>query len=151
MPLPRGSSMTARSRRRDDETRNSHHVFRGHGVSNHREGLLADRIIRRQIIGGVEPDPFNGIAWSEHIDIDGLRAVERDVLKLVILEEDVVVFASLIALRLVVFLDLLAGDGIHIPADDAVVGLAVERVKSDFFVFRGCRHHLHGTGDEREL
>jgi hypothetical protein len=85
------------------------------------------------------------------IDIDGLRALERNVLKLVILEEDVVVFASLIALRFVLFPDILARDGIHISADDAILGLAVERVKSDFFVFRGCRHHLHRTGDEREL
>jgi hypothetical protein len=53
----------------------------------------------------------------------------RDVLQLVLLEEDVVVFASLISLRLVVFLDPLAGDGIHIMADDAVVGRAIERVR----------------------
>ena len=73
----------------------------GHRVPDHRESFLADRIVRRQIIRRVEPDPFNGIAGSEDMDIDGLSALQSDVLELLVFEDDVVVLAPLIAFDLV--------------------------------------------------
>ena len=72
-----------------------------------------------------------------------LRAFQRDVLELLVFQDDVFVLTALIAFDLVLVLDLLAGDGIDIVADDAVLGLAVEGMKADLLAFGGRRHHLH--------
>ena len=127
---------------RDHETRYTHHIFRGHRVPDDRERLLADRIVWRQIIRRVEPNPLDGISRGEDVDIDRFRAVQRDVFELFVFENDVVVLAALIALYLFVVVDFLAGDGIDIMAHDTIMGLAVERMEADLFAFRRRRHHL---------
>lgn len=65
---------------------------------------------------------------GEDVDIDGLGTVERHVFQFLVFKDHVVVLAPLIAFHLVVFLDFLAGDGVDVVTDDAVVPISIMTV-----------------------
>ena len=87
----------------------------------------------------------------EHVDIDGAGAFQAHRLDLVVLEHDILVFAALIALDLVILVHRLAADGVDILAQHAVAGFPVEGVKADLLIVGGRRHHRHRAGHEGKL
>ena len=62
----------------ENQPRDADRVGRRHGVADDREGLLADRIVRHQIVRPVVPDPADRIARHEHVDVDGAGALQSD-------------------------------------------------------------------------
>jgi hypothetical protein len=96
-------------------------------------GSIAD-VVRNVAIELVDLIPRH-----ELVDLDRVRASDRDGLQLVIGYFDVAALAHLVALDDVFVADRLAGHGIELAIFDPVPGLPVDLVKSDLFALRDRR------------
>ena len=112
--------------------------FRPHGLADHREGLEADLVLGHQIIGFVEIDFVDLVARHEAFDVDRVGALERYLVELFLLEQNVGV-AGLVALDAVLLRDLLAALGVDHVIADAVAGFAVDDVEADALAGAGGR------------
>ena len=102
-------------------------------------------------MGTVVPDPADRTDGDEGVDVDRPRAFEPDVLDLLILKENVVALALLVALDLILVLDRFARLGIHVLAQHPCLGFPVEVMEADLAAFRDGRRHGDPAGHEREL
>ena len=127
------------------------HAGRLHGVADDRESLLADGVGRHEIVRPVVPDPLDRRARHEHVDVDGVRALQGDLVDLVVLQHHISVVAALVAFDLVVLVDRLAGQGVDIAALHPVARRPVEGVEADLLARARGRHHRDRARHEREL
>ena len=127
------------------------HLFGAHGLADHREGLLADAVRGREVIGRIEIESVDLGAGHEPLDVDGVVAVHLHGLELVVLEHDVLALGDLVALRLALGLDRLAGLLVDELAPHAISRLAIEGAKGN--PLRGRRGRIEGdrARDERKL
>ena len=135
----------------EDEPRYADHLGRAHRVANDAIGLLADGIVGGQVVGRVIPNPVDALRRDETLNVDRAGALKRDGFQLVVLKQDIVVFAARVASDLVGLIDRLTGVGIDIVALDSIAGPAVQHVEPNLFFLAGRRHHRHRTSDEAEL
>ena len=135
----------------EDEPRHADHLGRAHGVANDAISLFANRIVGRQVVGRVVPDPVDALRGDETLDVDRAGALERDRFQLLVLEQDIVVLAARVAFDLVGLIDRLARFGVDIVALDSIAGPTVQDVEPNLVLFARRRHHRHRTGDEAEL
>ena len=108
-------------------------VHTADGLADHRIGVVTNFAVRHQII---RPDQVARIDIGfryELVDLDGARAFERDVFKLVLRHLDIGVLIDLEALHDVVGRDFVTSLGIHLLIFDAVAGVAIDLIESDLF------------------
>ncbi len=67
-----------------------------------------------------------------------MRAFQRDIVELVVLEQEVIVALELVALDAIILIDRLAGLGIDDFVADAIAGFLVDDVEADALAGR-CR------------
>jgi hypothetical protein len=82
------------------------------------------------------------------VDVDGSRAFNLNGLELLVLYNEILAFADLIPSPYVLPRDDLAGPGIHILLLQAVSGLPIDAIETDFFPQRGGRVESDWTGNE---
>src|SRR5204863_9575044 len=87
----------------------------------------------------------------ELVDLDGVRALELDCLELIIVHDDELVLAGLVALADLVAGDLFAGLAIHLLVADAVSRRLVDLAERDLLRARRRRRERDRARDEREL
>src|SRR5690606_1405244 len=133
------------------EPGNAHCIRRCHGFADDGEGLLADFVVRHEVVRLVVPYPLDRIGGHELLDVDRARAFEADGLQLFILEGHIFAFGRLVTLYLVLFTKRLASFGIHIAAFNAVTGYAVAGVEANLLPLRGRWRERDRTGHEREF
>ena len=56
---------------------NTDHLLLAHGVTDDREGLLADFVLWRQVVGGIAVAIIDRDLGHEFLDIDGVGAFDR--------------------------------------------------------------------------
>ena len=122
-----------------------------HGISDDRESLLTDRIVRHQIVGAIVPDPADRIVRHKAVDVDRMGALQSDGVEFLVLKRHILVGAGLIPLDLVILLDWSPRLSIDIAALDAISGGPVQHVEADSFTFSDRRHHGHRTGHQGKL
>jgi hypothetical protein len=106
-----------------------HQGFAAHRVADHRKGVLADRIVGGDVIGRLEEALVNVGTRHEAVDVDGVRAFDLDGLQLLVLNEEKLVLADLIAAGLLVPFDRFTGLLINELLTQPVAGLAVDLSK----------------------
>src|SRR5215510_8698715 len=150
MPLPKGSSIITRSRLAIT-TRAMPTIFFFFMASRMTEGLLADPVFGGEVVGCVAVAVVDRGLGYELLDVNGVRAFNRDVGELVILNLDVGVLADGIALDLLLGRHFLPGDGVHHLPLQAVAGGAVEGVEADFIGGGGGGVDGDGSAHQAQL
>ena len=88
-----------------------HHVHFANGVTDNSKGILSDLTIRRDVVRRINITLVDLALWNELIDVDGPRAFNLNGLELLVLDNEILAFANLIASRNVLPRDDLAGLG----------------------------------------
>jgi hypothetical protein len=114
-------------------------VLSFHRIADHREGVDPGLAVGRDEIGLLEIARVDLLARDELIDLEGMRAFELDGLELVGIDLDIFAFRQLIAAALLVFLDHLAGFGVHHLLLQPMAGLPVDLMKVGALGRRGRR------------
>jgi hypothetical protein len=70
-----------------------HLLFR-HRIANDSKGLLPDLVFRCQVVRRVPIPVVDGALGDEFLDVDGVRALDRDLSQLIVLNDDVLVLAD---------------------------------------------------------
>ena len=74
------------------DPRQRHHIFAAHRLADHGEGLLADLVVRSDVIGAIQITFVDLFARNEGVDLDGVRAFDGNRVELFIVNKDVGVF-----------------------------------------------------------
>ena len=101
-----------------DDTGETDEIFLFHRLADHSEGFVGDLVVRRDVIGFVEIDFVNLAARHEGLDVDGVGALERHLVELFVLDQDVAPLFYLIALDPIFLLDR-TGTRLELVTDDA--------------------------------
>src|SRR5262249_28538604 len=135
----------------ENSAREPYHLFRSHRLADHSEGLFADAIGGRQIIGGIEIKRVDIGARHEALDIDGVIALDRNGFELVVLEHEILALGNFVALGLIFRRNGLARLFIDVLAPNTVTGVAIEGAEGN--ALRGGRGRIEGdgAGHERKL
>ena len=112
--------------------------FRAHGLADDREGLGADLVLGQQVVGFIEINFVDLVARHEAFDVDRVGALERHLVELLLLQEHIGI-AGLVALDAVLLRDLLAALGVDHVVADAVAGLAIDDVEANPLAGAGGR------------
>ncbi len=70
-------------------------VFLLHRLADDGKGLGADLVVGRDVIGFVEIDFVDLVARHEALDVDGVRALQRHLVELLVLDQHVVALLDL--------------------------------------------------------
>ena len=127
------------------------HVFAAHRLADDGEGLLADRFVRRDVIGAVEEAFVDLAARHEQVDFDRVVALDLDRVELVILDHEVRALRIFVAPALVCRLDGVTGVFVDQLLAKPVAGLLVDLAKRHAFARRRRRPEADRAGDEGEL
>src|SRR6195256_3299192 len=88
--------------------------------------------------------------WNELVDVDGSRGFERNVFKLVLRHFDIGISIDLVPLHDVFVRNFLASISIHLHVLDAVAGVSVDLVETDFLGIGSGRIQSDRTGNKRK-
>ena len=110
----------------EHEPAERHHGLAAHRLPDHRKGILPDRIVGGDVVGRVEETLVDIGARHETVDVDRVAAGDLDRLQLLILHEEILALADLVAAGLVVRLDGFAGLLVDELLAQPVAGLAVD-------------------------
>jgi hypothetical protein len=109
------------------------HAFLPDRLTDHGEGLPADLPVGGDVVRNVPIKFVDLTPRHELVDLDRVRASDRDALQFIASYFDVATLADLVALDDVLVADGLAGHGIELAVFDPVPGISVDLVKSDLF------------------
>ena len=129
--MPRGAQQQQPLAPVDHHARQPGEILLAHRLADHREGFLRHLVLRHDVERLVEIDAVDLRHRHEFLDVDGVGALQRDVVEFVVLEQHVLALLDLVALDAILLLDRLAGLGIDDVVADAVAGLAVDDVEAD--------------------
>src|SRR5690606_338422 len=119
--------------------------------ANDAKRFLAHPIGWREIVRRIIPDPPDGIGRDKYVDVDGPRAFQRDLIDIVILKEDIIVFTPGIALDLILLSHRLAANAVDGTADHSVAGFGIHREKAHLFCVAGRGSDDHWAIDHRQF
>ena len=122
-----------------------------HGVPDDRESLLADALARRDVIGRVVVARVDLGAGHEFVDVDRMRALDLDLVELVVVDEQVRILGDGVALGLVLVLDHVPGFGVDELPLHFVAGLAIDGVERNARRGAGGGIEVDSAGDEGKL
>src|SRR5579862_10052218 len=128
-----------------------HHSLGADGFADYGECLLSDFTVGHDVIGVRQIEIVDLPLGHELIDFDGALALERDGLKLLRLQGDVIALADLVALDDVRGLHVLAGFSVDLAVADAIAGVAIELVKTDLLAPGRRGEQRDGARNKREL
>src|SRR5262249_31676630 len=128
-----------------------HHVEVADGIPDHGERLLPDLVGRSQIIGVLQIALIDLGLGHELIDIDGVSALDLDLLDFLVVDLDVLAFADLVAATHLLPRDRLAGLRIHHLLANTIAGLLVDAAKRYALRSRGSRIERDRTRNQRKL
>ena len=152
MPLPRGCSISSRSRRCITTRAEPDHVLLLHRLADHRERLVGDLVVRHDVEGLVEIDLVHLVARHERLDVDRVGAFERHLVELVLLEQHVLPVVDLVAL------DLVLRSRPTSPVSESIAWLRMRLPVSRLMMLQAdaarrarCGVHRDRARDERQL
>src|SRR6202022_2223182 len=150
-PLPLGLKRNHTLAFGENQSPERHHGLAAHGLSDHRKGLLPDRLVRSYIIRTVEVALVDLRPRYEAIDFDHVSALDLDCFQLRIVHENVLALGQLVAPALVLRADRLARLFIDELLAQTIAGDLVDLAKSDALSRRGCGMQGDRAGDEGKL
>src|SRR4051812_24424172 len=123
--------------RGEDDLSDRHHTLLANGLSDHREGLLANLTVRHNVVRVVEVELIDLFARHEFVYLDGALALDRDGLRFFWLYLKVLAFADFVAFDDVGTLDLVASLSVNLAILDPVASLLMKLVKADLLSLTG--------------
>ena len=153
----RHDAVAARRQHQDALAAIQHHardadqIFLLHRLADDGEGLGADLVVGRDVIIFVQIDFVHFAARHEGFDVDGVRALQRHLVELLVLDQHVLALLDLIALDAVLLLDRLLGLGIDHLVVDAIAGLLVDDVEADALARGGRGIERNRARNQRKL
>ena len=122
-----------------DDPAQRDHVLVLHGVADHRERLEGDLVLRNQVIRAVDVALVDFRFRHEAVDVDRVAALDRDCVKLLVLDAQVDPLVDFVAPPLVVRVDRLARLFVDELLAKAIARLLVDLPKRDALARRRRR------------
>ena len=110
---------------------------------------MADLAVGHDVIGPHQIKIVDLLARHELVNLDGARGFKRDVFQLVLGDFEIAVPVDLITFDDIVGGNLFAGVGIDLQIANAVTGILVDLIETDFFGFGRRRIKRNRTGHQR--
>ena len=135
----------------ENDARERNAILVLHRVADHGESVNTRFAVRCDIIGIIQIASVDFVARHEAVDVDRVRAFDLNGFQLVFFDLDERSFLHLIAARLLIFADDVAGLGINHLLLQPVAGVAINHVKLRLLHAGRRRIQHHRAGDERQL